>query len=64
MEQKIDENFFIEGIENFEPINNKNIENETNNEIMISNNIINKNKNFKEDEKNISAKEDEDFDFN
>ena len=62
--RKIDENFFIEGIENFEPINNKNIENETNNKIMISNNIINKNKNFKEDEKNISAKEDEDFDFN
>ena len=62
--RKIDENFFIEGIENFEPINDKNIENETNNKIMISNNIINKNKNFKEDEKNISAKEDEDFDFN
>ena len=58
--RKIDENFFVEGIEIFEPINN--IEN--NNKIIISSNIINNNKNFKEDEKNISAKEDEDFDFN
>ena len=60
--RKIDENFFVEGIENFEPINNINLEN--NNKIIISTNIISNNKNFKEDEKNISAKEDEDFDFN
>ena len=51
--RKIDENFIVDGIENFELINEKNVENNDNNDnIKISNEI---NKKFKEDEN---------FDFN
>ena len=49
--RKIDENFIVDGIENFELINEKNVENNDNNDnIKISNEI---NKKFKEN-----------FDFN
>ena len=62
--KKIDENFFVEGIENFDLINNNIENNNNNNKTIINSNIINNNKNFKEDEKNVFAKEDEDIEIN